>query len=146
VARVEWTRTAPDDIEQVLAVLVCREFPSAIRVRPSQGDGGIDILVPIENGCEVYQVKSFTQTLTAKQKKQIQRSLGRIVVYASQNGLVVTTWHITLPLDPTKENLRWLSEIAQKVGLKADWRGLIFCDESAKLWGATRGWGRLKAR
>ena len=40
MARVEWTRMAPDDIEQVLAVLVCREFPSAIRVRPSQRAGG----------------------------------------------------------------------------------------------------------
>jgi len=37
----------PGDIEQVVAILLCRENPAAVRVRPSRGDGGIDILVPL---------------------------------------------------------------------------------------------------
>jgi hypothetical protein len=32
MARVEWTRTEPGDIEQIVSMLLCRENPSAIRV------------------------------------------------------------------------------------------------------------------
>jgi hypothetical protein len=60
VTRVEWTRTEPGDIEQVVSMLLCRENPSTVRVRPSRGDGGIDVLAPARNGAgvAVYQVKS----------------------------------------------------------------------------------------
>ncbi len=61
MARVEWTRHSGDDVEAVLAMLVCSQFPNAVRVRPSQGDGGIDVFVPGPAGWDneraVYQVK-----------------------------------------------------------------------------------------
>jgi len=62
----------PGDIEQVVAILLCRENPPAVRVRPSRGDGGIDILVPLDGTATVavYQVKSFTSNLTRGQKAQ----------------------------------------------------------------------------
>lgn len=46
MTRVEWTRNEPGDIGQVVSMLLCRENPSAVRVRPSCGDGGIDVLAP----------------------------------------------------------------------------------------------------
>ena len=74
MTRVEWTRTEPGDIEQVVSMLLCRENPSAVRVRASRGDGGIDVLAPAENGAgvAVYQVKSFSSNLTASQKAQVE--------------------------------------------------------------------------
>jgi hypothetical protein len=56
MARVEWTRISPDDVEYVSAVLLARENPRAQRIRPSRGDGGIDILVPtgVPSGVDVY--------------------------------------------------------------------------------------------
>jgi len=81
VTRVEWTRTEPGDIEQVVSMLLCRENPSAVRVRPSRGDGGIDVLAPARNGTgvAVYQVKSFSSNLTAGQKAQVERSFRRVL-------------------------------------------------------------------
>jgi len=76
VTRVEWTRTEPGDIEHVVSMLLCRENPSAVRIRPSRGDGGIDVLTPSRDGTgvAVYQVKSFTRNLTQGQKAQAERS------------------------------------------------------------------------
>jgi hypothetical protein len=52
-----------------VAILLCRENPAAVRVRPSRGDGGIDILVPLygTGTVAVYQVKLFTANLTRGQ-------------------------------------------------------------------------------
>jgi hypothetical protein len=70
VTRVEWTRTEPGDIEHVVSMLLCRENPSAVRIRPSRGDGGIDVLAPSRDGIgvAVYQVKSFAGNLTQSQR------------------------------------------------------------------------------
>jgi hypothetical protein len=75
VARVEWTRIEPGDIEQVVAILLCRKNPAAVRIRPSRGVGGIDILVPLDGTATeaVYQVKSFTANLTRGQKARRDR-------------------------------------------------------------------------
>jgi hypothetical protein len=92
VTRVEWTRTEPGDIEQVVSMLLCRENPSAARVRPSRGDGGIDVLAPASNGegVAVYQVKSFSSNLTGSQKAQVERSFRRLLDYAKGRGLQLT--------------------------------------------------------
>jgi hypothetical protein len=47
-------------------------------VRPSQGDGGVDIFVPGPTGFgserAVYQVKQYSSILTASQKRKIKNS------------------------------------------------------------------------
>jgi hypothetical protein len=130
MARVEWTRTEPGDIEQVVSMLLCRENPSAIRIRPSRGDGGIDVLAPSSDGTgvAVYQVKSFSSNLTAGQKAQAERSFRRVLDYATGRGLHVTEWYLTLPLDPTNDNLEWLSGFTTGHGITAEWRGLGFLE------------------
>ena len=130
MARVEWTRTEPGDIEQVVSMLLCRENPSAIRIRPSRGDGGIDVLAPSErgSGVAVYQVKSFSSNLTAGQKAQAERSFRRLLDYAGGRGLRVAEWYLTLPLDPTTDNLEWLSGFTAGHGITAEWRGLVFLE------------------
>ncbi len=60
---VEWAVPSADAIEAVVGYLLCRENPEAMRIKPSRGDGGIDILVPVPGRpgvVEIYQVKSFT--------------------------------------------------------------------------------------
>jgi len=127
---VEWTRIEPGDIEQVVSVLLCRENPAAVRIRPSRGDGGIDVLVPLEGhaGVAVYQVKSFRENLTRGQKAQVERSFRRLVDYAAGRGLRVAEWYLTMPLDPTNENLEWLAGLTAGHGLLAQWRGLNFLE------------------
>jgi hypothetical protein len=130
VTRVEWTRTEPGDIEHVVSMLLCRENPSAVRIRPSRGDGGIDVLAPSRDGTGVvvYQVKLFTKNLTQGQKAQAERSFRRLLDYARGRGLHVREWYLTLPLCPTNENLEWLRGFRDGHGLTAEWRGLNFLD------------------
>ncbi|OYN88471.1 PDDEXK family nuclease [Parenemella sanctibonifatiensis] len=129
MAMVEWTRLSGDQVEELVAILLCRKHPEAVRVRPSTGDGGIDLLVPTAaGGSEVYQVKRFSSNLTASQKSQIRESLRRLERHSIDHTVTVSAWHLTLPLDPTKENLHWLSETTKCLPYPCDWRGLSFID------------------
>src|SRR5674476_263731 len=121
VARVEWTRTEPGDIEHLVAMLLCRENPDATHIRPSSGDGGIDVLVPADgdSGVIVYQVKSFHSNLTASQKAQVVHSFHRLLDFATGQHLQVLKWYLTLPLDPTNENLSWLVDLTAGQDLTA---------------------------
>jgi len=114
-------------------MLLCLENPSAVRVRPSRGDGGIDVLAPSRDGLgvAVYQVKSFSSNLTKGQKAQAERSFRRVLEYSRNRGLRVTEWYLTLPVDPTNENLAWLSGFTSGHDLKTEWRGLNFLDALA---------------
>lgn len=126
---VEWTRLSGDQVEELVAILLCRKHPAAVRVRPSAGDGGIDLLVPASGGgSEVYQVKKFSSNLTASQKSQIEESLRRLDQHRSEHAITVSAWHLTLPLDPTNENLQWLAETTKNLPYPCDWRGLSFVD------------------
>lgn len=76
----------------------------------------------------VYQVKSFSSNLTAGRKAPVERSFHRVLDYAEGRGPQVTEWYLTLPLDPTNENLAWLGSSTTGCGLTAEWRGLGFLD------------------
>ena len=112
MSRLPWTRYDGDDIEAVVSLFVCREFPDAFRVRPSRGDGGIDVCVPVSPGhVEIYQVKKFADNLDTSQKTQIVESHKRIQDYARTRNWAIDKWHLTLPLDPTPENTQWFEEL-----------------------------------
>jgi hypothetical protein len=123
MSRIEWTRLSGEDVETVVGVFLCREFPRARRIRPSAGDGGIDVLVPVEEGWDVYQVKRYATNLGSSEKRAIERSLGRLMTTIETEGLVVKTWHLTLPLNPTPENSRWLDDITADAPFQAQWKG-----------------------
>jgi hypothetical protein len=125
MTRVPWSRYEGDDIEAVVSMFVCREFPEAFRVRPSRGDGGIDVCVPLTDGhVEIYQVKKFTDHLNASQKSQIVESHNRIQDYAQRRGWTIGKWHLAIPLDPTPENTEWLEEVEASADFPCVWRGL----------------------
>lgn len=111
-------------------MLLCRENPSAVCIRPSRGNGGIDVLAPARDGVgvAVYQVKSFTSNLMVDQKAQAERSFRRLMDCSRARGIRVTEWYLALPLDPTNENLEWLDSFTDGYDLKAEWRGLNFLD------------------
>ena len=48
VAPIPWSTTPPDLIEQIVAVLLGNKNSESFRIRASQGDGGLDVLVPVE--------------------------------------------------------------------------------------------------
>lgn len=129
MTRIEWTRKSPDDIEEAVSMFVCRINPRAFRVRPSKGDGGIDVCVPIaSNHFEVYQVKRFSTNLGDNQKKQAEKSHSRLKRYAEDRGWKIDRWLLTMPLDPTNENLTWLKKLESSGPFPCEWRGLSTLD------------------
>jgi hypothetical protein len=133
--RVEWSRLSGEDVETVLAMLLQNAFPAVTHIKPSQGDGGIDIRV--DHGAagaektDVYQIKSFTGPLTPGRKNQIQKSLDTFVIYSSDKRMNVSSWHLVMPENPTNEHLEWFKEITKNVKFTCEWHGLNYVDNLA---------------
>ena len=130
MARVEWTRIEPGDVEHVVAVMTRREHTSGHRVRPSRGDRGVDILVPVSTPqlVDVHQVKSFASNLTSSQKAQIEKSYDRFRSTVVARGLQVRTWYLVMPLDPTPENDDWFADLTKEAPFQCEWSGLDYVD------------------
>jgi hypothetical protein len=76
MAPVPWVTLDGAQFEQIIGVLLCRRHVHATRIRPSQGDGGVDVYVPNGDGTlDVYQAKAYSTNLTAGQKTKIKTSL-----------------------------------------------------------------------
>jgi hypothetical protein len=137
MARVEWTRQTGDDVEAVVGMFICTRYPNAVRVQPSQGDGGLDIYVSAREDAgveqrEVYQVKSFTERLTSSRKRQISRSLQEAIKTAAEEGWRMSKWHLVMPLDLTDNELRWFhEELPKDCDFDCEIHGLLFCDTLA---------------
>jgi hypothetical protein len=113
--RVEWTVLSGELAESVLSVLIYSEHPRALRIRPSQGDGGVDILVPNDVAAaktDVYQVKKFATNLSTSQKGQIDRSYWRLLNLIANEKIHVANWYLFMPLDPTPENQTWFADLS----------------------------------
>lgn len=129
--RVVWSQVGADAVEGVVGVLLCRQNPEATRIQPSRGDGGIDVLVPAPGAprtIEVYQVKSFTGRLTSSRRSQVERSLGRLQRFCTDQGLEVSAWYLTVPITPTTGERDWFLRLTADAGFPCHWRGLDFLD------------------
>lgn len=128
MSRIEWTRRTPEEIEAVLGIMLCRENPSAQRVRPAQGDHGIDVYVPEEDAWAVYQVKSFTEAMTSSHKRQITNSWNEFSKFVKERSLKIAAWYVLRPLNPTIPEIDWLKELTEGADFPCEWRGLDFCE------------------
>ncbi|GGI12530.1 hypothetical protein GCM10007377_01420 [Galliscardovia ingluviei] len=124
--RIPWERISGDDVETIIAVFICRENPEAMRIRPSRGDGGIDLLCKRDDGSyDVYQVKKFATNLSNSHKSQIVNSWRRVQEYCRENQMTICNWYLVLPLDPTLENRTWFkTTIEDCSSFKCHWYGL----------------------
>ncbi|MFJ9782616.1 hypothetical protein ACIRSS_23750 [Amycolatopsis sp. NPDC101161] len=130
--RVPWERYSGDEIEAVIAMMLLREHPRGQRIRPSRGDGGIDVLVPhASHRWEVFQIKKFTTTRDRSQERQITKSWNSLLAYTKEKNIRVTAWHVVRPIDPTREDREWLSELTADSGIPSDWIGLTTVDNWA---------------
>ncbi|MCQ2000559.1 hypothetical protein [Arthrobacter zhaoxinii] len=130
MARVEWAALGGDEVEAVLSNLLYNDNPRAVRVRPSQGDYGIDVLVPHDSSTQVrdvYQIKKFATNLTANQKTQIESSFKRVLIGLVRKDVPLGNWYLAMPLNPTLENLQWFQ------GLPKEAIDDLFTDETTAL-------------
>lgn len=127
--RVPWSRYSGEDVEAVVAVMLLRLHPHGRRIRPSQGDGGLDVVIPRgPRSAEVYQVKRFATALSASHKTKITASWNRMLSYTRDEGLHVTAWHVVRPIDPTREDITWLDNLTAGSSIPCDWVGLSTVD------------------
>lgn len=131
MARAEWSRYSGDDIELVIAIMLSRENPNAQRIKPSRGDKGIDILVPVDDDFAVYQVKSYTGQINSTRKRHITKSWKRLHQYVETAGFTVRNWYLTMPEDPTIENLSWFKDLTSTANFPCVWRGLAYVENLA---------------
>lgn len=149
MARIEWTALSGDEVETVVSMLIFNEHPRALRIRPSQGDFGIDVLVPhAENSSssDVYQIKKFATNLTSNQKSQIEDSLQRVLVGLLRRDIALGDWYLVMPLDPTIENaLDWFAEMPDAViaRMSVDEKLALSAEEIAKIQAWRRAPGRI---
>lgn len=130
MARIEWSALSGDEVETVVSMLIYNKHPRATRIRPSQGDFGIDVMVPhAADGAlatsaggaqdpvqmDVYQIKKFATNLESTQKTQIENSFRRVLIGLIRRGIALTDWYLVMPLDPTLENLDWFTQMPDDV-------------------------------
>lgn len=131
---VEWTRTEPGQVEAVVAMLVNREKPTSVRITPSRGDGGVDILDrggADDGGDVVYQVKSYTNGFDARQKASVRDSFDAVQADPRWEGLRVTSWRLVTPWNPSPEAEVWLQDFGSHGVPQIVWHGLDFVEQLA---------------
>lgn len=134
MSRVEWTRLEGNDVEAVVAMFVNRERPRSVRITPSIGDGGVDIVDPdagSEGTDDVYQVKKYTEPLTSRQRSEVEGSLKTLTSDERWTDLQLGTWHLVTPWDPTPEAYSWFKRLAKKYTVTAVWHGLTYVEQLA---------------
>jgi hypothetical protein len=129
VGPVHWG-SHPGDLERVMSVLLFQERPTAWRRRPSQGDGGLDVGEPNPDGYHVYQIKSFTGSMTSSRRGQVGESLQRILDDPRLDR-PVTGWFLVVPMDPTSQDEGWFRQLIAQAPFPCDWKGQLFWDSEA---------------
>lgn len=126
---IAWASYFGEAVEQVIVAYICLQFPSSVHIRPSQGDGGIDVIRSLDDGSwAVYQIERFSNNLGASQKKQIAKSWNSVIKYSKEKSFSLKEWYLVMPLDPTKENLEWFSRLTGDSEIEASWLGKTHVD------------------
>lgn len=117
-----------DDVGAVVSMLLCRRHDRAARRGAGQGDRGIDVFVPSDDGrIDVYQVKRYDRPLTSSQWRRVRDSYDTLVD-AVGHGLQVRNWYLALPLDPSdsdeKSLARWSTPAPSNAASGRGSRGL----------------------
>ena len=130
MTRVAWERYEGNDIEAVVAMLINLEHPNSVRITPSRGDGGVDILdrgAAANGGDVVYQVKRYTAPLSTNQQKNVEESWSRLQTDPRWGTLNVEEWHLVTPWDPTPEADAWLQGLDDSARIVV-WHGLTYIE------------------
>lgn len=128
MARVEWSRFSGDEVEAVAAILLCREFPTATRFKPSRGDAGIDVWVPGSPDPTVFQIKRYTGNIDATRRRHIKESWDVLQKYVEENSIALAQWNLVMPENPTKEQFQWFENLTSDTTYPCIWRGIDYLD------------------
>lgn len=122
VGPIDWGAHDGDLVERALAVMLLQQRPHAWRRIASRGDAGVDVADPQQDGYEVFQIKSFTGSLTAARQNQIRKSFEGVLAGGELDRPVVA-WRLLLPMGPTKEMEAWFRELTKDAPFECEWLG-----------------------
>lgn len=156
MARIEWAARSGEEVETVISNLMYNWNSRSQRIRPTQGDYGIDVLIPAgeaTNSWDVYQIKKYATNLDASQKDKVVGSFARMLIGIVRENLPVRNWYLVMPLDPTlpgrekwfagvpeaaikkykKDSLTDAEEAKARAWLdtpdrRIEWKGIAFCE------------------
>lgn len=120
MARINWADPSLSGglFEKIVGCLIGIEHPRSVRVRPAQGDGGVDVFDPVGTAeVDVYQAKYYPNQL---QWTKIAASL-ELLSSGSWLGRRVRNWYLTVPKQPTSTDITKLDELAESVLFDLDW-------------------------
>lgn len=122
-----------EDVEAVVSMLLCLRYERAARRRPSRGDRGVDVAVPVDDGrIDVYQVKRYDRSLTASQWRKIKDSYDSLVKAVAEGHLAVRNWYLVMPLDQSDSDAaKFDALIADGPFELCEWKGLAWLDALA---------------
>ncbi len=122
VGPVYWGSYSGETLERVFAVFMSQEVPEAIRRTPSSGDGGVDVLVELDEGWHVYQVKGFVGRLGSSRRGQIERSFEK-VVEDPRLERPIARWSLAVPIDPTSDEQKWFEQLTDDAPFRCCFEG-----------------------
>ena len=130
IGPVHWGSYPGELIEQVGALLLLQERPRAWHRKPSQGDGGVDVVEPVAGGYHVYQIKKFVDALNSSDRQKIEHSLSAVKT-DPRLDLPVVRWSLMIPCDQTSKNENWFRDLTEDAGFECDWLGETFWHSEA---------------
>ena len=110
-------------LESLIATLLIARHPNARQVNPSQGDGGIDILLETPDRLVIWQVKCFAAPLSPSQWGQVKRSWKRFCTKYVEKGLAVAEYNLVTPWTPTEERYIEFGLLTAGAAFPTHWRG-----------------------
>lgn len=105
-----------------MAVLVAQQHGHTIRRTPSSGDGGVDLLIPSEDGWQVRQVKGFVGRMDSGRKKKVEQSFAS-VTSEPRLDKPIKEWSLTVPIDPTSDEQKWFEDLTAGASFPCHWDG-----------------------
>ncbi len=120
--RVRWEDVDTATYERMVAVLLSLLHPDVVRIDGAGGDGGRDCFLPLDDGQEIFQLKSHTGRMGRAQRHQVKESLAAAATHHP------IRWHLVVPIDPTPAEEEWFRSLQNDYVFPLAWHGKTWLD------------------
>lgn len=121
MATVDWRKYEGTRVfEDAVSTLVSRLHPDAERIDGSGGDGGRDVQIRRPGQLYLFELKSFTNRLSAtnpNRRSQVEKSL------LTAAALQPDSWTLIVPIDHNESELKWFDGLKEKYPFPLLWHG-----------------------
>ena len=126
---LEWKELDPRRFERGVQGLLRSLHRGMVSIDGSGGDGGADGMLRTADGRTVFEMKSFSPRLTAKNRRKVASSLST----ARKTVGDMLEWVLILPMNPTRSELDWFENELRRVapGVTLTWYGIDWLDQQA---------------